>query len=141
MDFEATAPVTPRIPDDHPLGTQEKEKDVVNKSQDNTAKVPRESEAVPMAGFRAPSEFLTPIGQRPGKEPATKGIDVGKLSFEWDLSEADQDVLRSVSDTIAPPHLEGKLKDAPSGNLFDQARMHLTKVGISACFEFFILRI
>ena len=51
MDFEATTPVTPRIPDEQPLGTQEKEKDDVNKSQDITAKVPCESEAVLRAGF------------------------------------------------------------------------------------------
>ena len=115
MAFEVTTSVTPGIPEDQPLGTQGEERGNTSKSHDGAAKVSGDSEA------------------RPGKEPATGGIDTDEFGIEW-----DQDVLCSVSEAIVPPHVEEKLKDAPLGKLFEDAGKNLTKVSFLICFKCFV---
>ena len=113
--FEVTTPVTPGIPEDQPLGTQDEEKGNTGEPYDDAAKVP--------GNFKA----------RPVEEPATGGINIDAFGTKW-----DQDVLRNVSEAIVPPHVEEKLKDAPLGSLFDEAEKNLTKVSLLICFEYFV---
>ena len=115
MVFEVTTPVTPGIPEDQPLGTQDEDKGNTSEPYDDAAKVPGDSEAKLV------------------DESATRGINTDTFGIEW-----DEDVLCNISEAIVPPHVEEKLKDAPLGNLFDEAGKNLTKVSFLICFEFFV---
>ena len=106
------------------LGTPRDDTDVVKTTQETEGDSSQDPEVTLKPKPCVPPEVTTPISRRPGKEPADPD---DRIPCE-NISKADQDLQRMVSNYLVFPEIEEGVAHLRPEDLLAHSGVHLTKV-------------